>query len=318
MPENFTIVFSRIHAPEEQFDVSVVIPVYNGAATLAEQLLALSGQDVHRAFEVVLADNGSTDNTREVALRWADRFKAFTIVDASQARGAGHARNQGARVARGEKLLFCDADDVVCPEWVRVLSAALDAKDAVGGRVRLDRINPHDSVRGQEFEVNALNTVFGFLPYPLAGSLGVKRDAFLDIGGFDLAFSKGHEEADFGWRLQLAGHTLGWCPEAVVDYRQRANSYGTGKQYFNYAKSSMLLWSRYAKDYPLAPVSFRGSLVILFRRMLKFYELLLPRHRRNYARSLGWSAGVAAGHLHYRFLGRPPETQVMHVEARRR
>lgn len=306
MPESPKIVFNQVRTPGESIDVSVIIPVYNGASTLGEELEALARQKTDYPFEVLIADNGSTDGTREVATGWADRFAAFTIVDAGQVRGAGHARNQGAWAAKGRKLLFCDADDVVCPEWLEALSAALDIYDAAGGTVRLDKINSHASVRGHEIELTGLNSIFGFLPYPLAGTLGVKRDVFLKIGGFDLSFNRGHEEADFGWRLQLAGYKLGSCPQAVVDYRQRADSYQAARQHFNYAKSSILLWCRYAQAHPLSPVSLRASMRNFAQQIPRSYRFLIPDRRREQARSLGWCAGVFAGHIVYRIFGLTP------------
>lgn len=254
------IVFNRVRTAGETIEVSVVIPVYNGAATLAEELAALAQQDTHRPIEVVISDNGSTDNSTEVAIRTADKFAALTIVDSGQVQGVSHARNEGARAARGNKILICDADDIVCPVWVESLVDGLDRYDAVGGAARLDRLNPPEIVGSQPPVTLGLGRIFGFLPYALGGCLGIKREVFLALGGFDSSFKGGHEEADFAWRLQLAGYSLGWCPEAIVDYRQRSDSYSTARQNFHFAKSSMLLWCRYASDHPLGPISFRRSL----------------------------------------------------------
>lgn len=315
MAESPRIVFNRTRSPGEAIDVSVVIPVYNGASTLAEQLTALAGQQTHRPFEVVISDNGSTDETVEVAVRAADLFAAFTIVDSGQIQGVSHARNEGARAALGHKLLICDADDVVCPQWVEVLSNGLDRYDAVGGAARIDRLNRPEVVGTQPPVTSGLGRIFGFLPYALGACIGVKRDVLLALGGFDSSFNRGHEEADFAWRLQLAGYSLGWCPEAIVDYRQRPDSYGAARQHFYYAKSSVLLWCRYATDHPLRPISFRGSLGTLLRRMLKSYRLIWASTRRDQARALGWAMGVVAGHVNYRLLGRAPRARIMDSEA---
>ncbi|AUZ35698.1 hypothetical protein C3B78_15420 [Arthrobacter sp. PGP41] len=316
MAEGPKIVFNRTRSPGEAIDVSVVIPVYNGASTLAEELIALAGQQTRLPFEVVISDNGSTDDTVEVAIRAADQFAAFTIVDSGQVQGVSHARNEGARAARGHKILICDADDVVCPKWVEALADGLGRYDAVGGAARLDRLNPPEVVGTQPPVTLGLGRIFGFLPYALGGCIGVRQEVLLALGGFDSSFDRGHEEADFAWRLQLAGYSLGWCPEAIVDYRQRPDSYGAARQNFYYAKSSVLLWCRYATGHPLGPISFRGSLSTLLSRMLTSYRLIRTSTRRDQARALGWAMGVVAGHVSYRFLGRSPRAHIMDFEAR--
>jgi cellulose synthase/poly-beta-1,6-N-acetylglucosamine synthase-like glycosyltransferase len=97
--------------------ISVIVPVLNGMPWLAEQLRALVGQECSEPWEVVVADNGSTDETKSVVQEWAARIDKIRLVDASTVRGPGAARNAGARAARGELLAFCDADNVVQPGW---------------------------------------------------------------------------------------------------------------------------------------------------------------------------------------------------------
>jgi glycosyltransferase involved in cell wall biosynthesis len=105
-------------------DVSVVIPVRNAADHLEEQLAALASQTYEGSWEVVVADNGSTDASLEVVRSWALRVPHLEIVDASDRAGPSHARNVGAAAARGRVLAFVDADDVAAPTWLAELVAA--------------------------------------------------------------------------------------------------------------------------------------------------------------------------------------------------
>ena len=71
----------------------------------------------------------ATDGTADIARRYAPRFKAPTVVDGGPRRGHSAPRNAGAKAARGELLVFCDADDVVAPGW---LSAPDEGSDTLG------------------------------------------------------------------------------------------------------------------------------------------------------------------------------------------
>lgn len=292
-------------------EFTVVIPVRNGAATLGEQLRCLAQQEDAPAFEVVVADNGSTDSSAAVALAWASARMPVRVIDAGARPGVAFARNAGVRAAHAPLVAFCDADDHVDPRWVRAMADGLAEFDAVGGPLRLDRINaPHD-IAGMEPLSSGLRSVFSHLPYAVGACLGVRRAAYLAIGGTDESFPHGHEEVDFAWRLQRVGYTLGWAPDAVVEYRQRTDIRSLLKQSFNYGESSLQLWARHAATDRLAPVSFRGSVRNVAEQTLRSHRLLNPRTRREQARALGWTAGVFAGHLRYRKLGTAPAPRLM-------
>ncbi|MFP3339381.1 glycosyltransferase family A protein, partial [Micrococcus sp. SIMBA_131] len=88
---------------------SVVIPARNAEGRIAEQLDSLAAQCDAPLFEVVVADNGSSDRTAQIALSHPAPFQV-RVVDASGVPSASHARNVGARLARGPVVLFCDAN----------------------------------------------------------------------------------------------------------------------------------------------------------------------------------------------------------------
>jgi len=191
---------------------TVVIPMYNAAATIGEQLDALAGQTVSD-FEVVVADNGSTDGGPSIVA--AHRVGA-QLVDASQQHGPGHARNVGSDAASGERLLYCDADDVADPHWVEALSGALDTWDLVGGKIEVHRLNP-TSYRWRA--PNAWNPSAKPLPTRSGANLGIRRSVLSEIGGWGLF--RCAEDTELCWRAQLAGFSLGFEERAVMHYRPR-------------------------------------------------------------------------------------------------
>src|SRR5688500_11078093 len=121
--------------------LSVIIPCYNAAATLGVQLAALAAQVYDGSWEVLIADNGSSDGSREMALSYAAAIPGLRVIDASEKRGAAHARNTGAAAASGAYLLFCDADDEMAPGYLQAMSDALDRNGFVTCRYDYTRLN---------------------------------------------------------------------------------------------------------------------------------------------------------------------------------
>lgn len=235
--------------PEPDLDVSVVIAARDAEDTLPAQLEALAAQAPACTWEVLVADNGSTDATRQVVLDAARRTGIVRLVDASAIRGAGAARNAAVRVARGRALLFCDADDVVAPGWVDARHRALDGADLVAGRLEWERLNSHAAQRSR-----ALPQVDGLQhtePLPGLGcasssDLGIRRALFDRLGGFDVR-ARYLQDTDLCWRAQLAGGTLAFEPDAVVHMRLRESVLGAWRQGRGSGMGQRWLAARYAE-----------------------------------------------------------------------
>ena len=113
-------------APRPIAGVSVIIPTWNEAKYLPSLLDALHRQTMP-PLEILVADSGSSDGTQEVARR------AGAVLLEGTRRGPGEGRNRGARAARGDLLLFVDADCVVPPNLIETAAAAGQDSDIVGG-----------------------------------------------------------------------------------------------------------------------------------------------------------------------------------------
>ncbi|WP_328295153.1 glycosyltransferase [Kineococcus sp. NBC_00420] len=223
--------------------VSVVVPCLNVVDVVDAQLKALAQQDLGAPFEVLLADNGSSDGLRERVPDWARTFGLdLHWVDASAVRGVSAARNAGLRAARADLVAVCDADDEVVPGWLRALVAAAVDATVVGGVNETTQVN--DAIRTTWRPgppAGRLPTKLDFLPYAVGCNLAVHRDAALAVGGWDETYVAGGDDVDFSWRLQLAGHELALAPGAVVHYRYRTDLRGTARQFRHYARSEARL-----------------------------------------------------------------------------
>ena len=196
--------------------VSVVMPARNARPTLEAQLEALRAQDYAGPWELVVADNGSTDGTAGLTRRWA-RTLPVRVVDAASSRGAGFARNRGWRSARGDLIAFCDADDVVDSRWLSRLTETAEEVDLVGGPYEFGRLN--DS-RCPWWEGASLPVGLNFLPFMVGGNLAVWTDVLTALGGFNETYHA-EEDVELSWRAQLSSLRLGFAPDAVVHCRER-------------------------------------------------------------------------------------------------
>jgi GT2 family glycosyltransferase len=147
---------------------------------------------------------------------------ALRVLSADDVRGAGSARYRGICVARGDFLLFLDADDVIAPAYVEVMATALDQHDFVCCSTRLRKAEAHiGDRRCAAVPSHASQHALGRVPDRDGGSLEVRRKIALQVGGFDVDLSKG-QDVDFCWRVQREGFPLHPVSHAVVHSRYRS------------------------------------------------------------------------------------------------
>lgn len=239
-----TTVRSGAH-PAERVRLSVVIACLDAAQTLGEQLEALAAQPCPVPWELLVCDNGSTDDTLRVAERFGDRLPV-TVVDAGAVRGAAAARNAGAAVARGEWLAFCDADDVVAIDWLDRMCAALRRHDFVAGRFEGTLLNDERTLRSRSLDQTEGLQRSGAngLPHAGAGNMGLRLELFRRVGGFDVTVPC-LEDTDLSWRVQQAGAELRFVPDLVVHVRLRSSLRDMHRQGVAYGSAYALLEQRY-------------------------------------------------------------------------
>lgn len=281
--------------------VSVVIPNLNGEKTLATQLEALSGQTYRGDWEVVIADNGSTDRSIEVAEEWNDRLP-LRVIDASERRGINPARNSGADAARGDLILFCDNDDVVSPGWLEAMVVALADHDLVGGWIEQETLNVGTSGWRTGAPRDRLPVAVGFLPFVPGGNCGVRTDVFRELGGWNNDYVGGAEDEEFSFRVSLAGHRLGFAPDAVIHYRHRAGSGAFARQQYAFGREEAHLYRDF-REAGLPQSSTRVALIEWAWLLWHLPDLFRGGDRRgNWVRKVAHRWGRAAGSIKYRVL----------------
>jgi GT2 family glycosyltransferase len=272
--------------------ISVIVPVRNGQPWVARQLPSRVDPEVEG--EVVIADNGSTDDSPEEARRWSEQHPRIRFVDASGVHGAPAARNAGVRAARGDRLLFCDADDVVQPGWLASLVRALEEADVVAGVFDFWSLNGLQTSPPKPASMRQL----GFLPAGLGANLAVRRSAFESVGGFAEELLIG-EDIDLCWRLQVGGYRFVTEFGAVVAKRERGDFREVFRQAAAYGRSGPALYRRHRNNG--ARRNLTGAAKSWLWLVLLSPGLARPGGQRtNWARAAGMRSGRLAGSVRER------------------
>jgi glycosyltransferase involved in cell wall biosynthesis len=282
--------------------LSIIIPCFNASQAIPAQLEALAGQQWSEPWEVIVADNGSTDQSLAIVERYRGLLPNLRVVDASGRRGAAHARNQGAKVAGGESVAFCDADDVVAPGWLAAIGEALSRYDFVASRFDTEKLNdPWVQASQANPQQDGVQKAWypPYLAHAGASGLAVKRRLHEAVGGFDETLPV-LEDTDYCFRVQLAGPQLHFVPEATVYVRYRNELGNMFRQARLWAEYNVLMYKKYR------PSGIR--MAHPWKRYMKAWKIFLLCHLKIHRRGgraewvwrLGWQLGRSQGSLKYR------------------
>lgn len=241
--------------------VSVVIPTWQRQDDVRRLLLALDRQEYPRdRFEVIVAIDGSTDGTLEMAraLEVGYRLRAHWQANG----GRASACNAGLRDATGEFVVILDDDMEPAPGLLRAHVAAHLAEPAarlgVVGAVPVrvtERDGPVTRYIAGRFErlQRTLATAGDDWPihYFYSGNFSVRRDALLALGGYDETFRVyGKEDVELGWRLRASGVRLVFCSEALAWQRYGKDAVALARDNLHEARSELQLLDKHPELLP--------------------------------------------------------------------
>lgn len=205
--------------------VSVITPCYNTARFVAETIESVAAQ-THPSVEHIIVDDGSTDESWAIIESFGSRVQAIRL---EQNRGGSHARNRGAERARGEFLMFLDADDLIAPDTVSALVTAVRPHPRAIGACPWRRLR---LVQGRWVDAPP-EASLPLLQDPLRGWLQNswvppcavlwRRDAYECTGGWDERITL-NDDGDLMMRAFVRGCSLVWAAGGQAWYRHHGGT----------------------------------------------------------------------------------------------
>lgn len=249
--------------------LSVVLPCFNGAETIAVQLEALAQQNWDGEWEVIVSNNGSTDNSIDIVESYRDRLPNLQIVDAYIPPGprlsAAHSYNVGLRAATGDGFVLCESDDEVDSNWLAAMAKALSQHEFVVGRMEYGKLNeswlvpdPNDNLQVNDIPRLACPP---HLYHAWGCTFGLRRSLYEKLGEFDTTFPYVFD-SEYCWRAQVAGIALHFVPDAVIHYRLRHDIDARFQQAQRWAEDFTVLCRCYGTPMGKLPV-IRNSLALV-------------------------------------------------------
>ena len=226
--------------------ISVIVCTYNGSRSIRgcfESLLKLE----YPNFQVIVVDDGSTDETTATALKYG-----FRLIRTENL-GLSNARNVGLNAATGDIVAYIDDDAYPDPHWLTYLSATFQSTNhaAVGGP---NIPPPRDGLvadcvagaPGGPAHVLLSDCEAEHIP---GCNMAFRRVALQAIGGFDTQFRVAGDDVDVCWRIRDQGWTLGFSPAAQVWHHRRNSVRAYWKQQKGYGKAEALLRKKWPEKY---------------------------------------------------------------------
>ncbi|WP_303728630.1 glycosyltransferase [Denitrobacterium detoxificans] len=221
-----------------RYTASVIVPIYNKSSYLADCIASLERQTLPRnAFQVVMVDDGSTDDSLAVCQRLAAESSLCIEIIAQENGGVSSARNAGMRAAEGRYLFFLDADDALSPDTLRAVTTVFDsfgdACDVVAYPLCYCYPKTGKTRRHKREEWLSDSGLYPLSDYPFVAQSTMNvcvRNRFEESIPFSSGLKMGEDQLFVTRNLQRKA-VLGYCAEAQYNYtRDGSNSSSLGNR----------------------------------------------------------------------------------------
>jgi glycosyltransferase involved in cell wall biosynthesis len=210
-------------------DFSIIVPALNEEKRIRRCLDSIKRQQTSRTWELIVSDSGSTDRTVEIAREYTAKVQACTE------RGTARARNEGARLAEGDILIFIDSDTELLPGYLETIGKAFRRKDLIACSCAFKFTRRSPKLLFAEYVTNSyyvLRSVLRGATLP-GFNVCIRRDVFEKLGGFRLCHL---EDLDMSIKLRRIGRTRYIARRKTITSSRRLEKdglYGTLKYYMD-------------------------------------------------------------------------------------
>jgi GT2 family glycosyltransferase len=216
--------------------ISIIIPTYNGRLRIKHTIEALLTQDFKDEYELIVVDDGSSDQTADLVRSYDRGIKVISQPN----QGPGEARNNGARHAQGEIILFTDDDCIPEKNWLQeMLRPFSEDAEIVGvkGRYRTEQKEIIARFVQLEYEDKYDYMVRRkYIDFIDTYSAAFRRRVFLELGGYDTEFPVAcAEDIELSYRLSKKGYKMVFASKAVVRHTHPARLMAYLKKKFKFA-----------------------------------------------------------------------------------
>lgn len=226
--------------------ISVAVCSYNGSLTIRDTMEGLMALDYPR-YEVIVVNDGSTDNLLEIVNGYEVR------VISTENCGLSNARNTALHAAQGEIVAYIDDDAYPDAQWLRYLASAFltSSHAGIGG----PNLPPGDDGLIADCVANApggpvhVLTTDELAEHIPGCNMAFRKSVLLEVDGFDPIYRAAGDDVDLCWRVQDAGHTIGFHAAAFVWHHRRNSVKMYWRQQKGYGKAEALLEGKWPQKY---------------------------------------------------------------------
>lgn len=202
--------------------ISIIIVNYCGKDLLEKCLHSLSKTD-YKNYEVIFIDNCSNDDSIEFVKK---NYTEIQVIQLNKNYGFAAPNNIAAKVARGKYLVFLNNDTEVTPGWLGELVKELEMDISIAMAQSLlmrpdgtiDSSGDFIDVLGRAYSNTEVPKGVRYILSPRAACMIIKKDIFLDLGGFDESYFASYEDVELGWKAWLWGYKVCIVPTSVVQH----------------------------------------------------------------------------------------------------
>ena len=234
---------------------SLISPTFGRPEEVTEFLESLIEQE-HYDFEVILGDGTPGDTLRPALKKYANNSTYPLTIIYKEYLPVSDARNEAAKVARGEYLIFLDSDCLIPPNYLHEIDAFLNETpvDLFGGPDAA-RDDFTDLQKAISFSMTSVLTTGGIRGkkktvgtyHPRGFNMGIKKTVFEDVNGYDQNFKCG-EDIELSMRILEKGYVSAFIPEAHVFHKRRTSVKKFYQQVFRFGAARVNLWKKHPKE----------------------------------------------------------------------